>query len=220
MRLNTILLQPQIKCSIWTQMHCSCFKRSPNIGVWQYLKSKQVKADITGCVWTASPAWVWWCSRPRRPGSSAGWSCQRCPAPGARSGPPAQWFPSVFQWQRVSPAWGREGGGVTDERSHHRVPGTLTAPFYSLHSLPQDVTSLLQWFFCGFCFLFFFFIRVTTFSKTWSLMTVNHLKAFFCSHHRRHRVDGADFMSPEVKVTYLLSFSHGDGVSCRLVQGP
>lgn len=111
--------QPQIRCSISSQMHYSCFKRSPNIGVWQYLKSKQVEVDVTGCVWTASPASVWWCSRPRRRGSSAGWSCQRCPAPGARSGPPARWFPSVFQWQRVSPAWGREGGGVTDDRSHH-----------------------------------------------------------------------------------------------------
>lgn len=52
---------------------------------------------------------VWWCSHPQRRGSSAGWSCRRCPTPEALSWPPALWIPSVSQWQRVSPACG--GGG-------------------------------------------------------------------------------------------------------------
>lgn len=177
--------QPQRKCSVSSQMHYSCFKRSPNLGVWQYLKSKQVDVVITGCVWSASPGSVWWCSRPRRRGSSAGWSCQRCPAPGARSGPPARWFPSVFQWRRVSPAWGREGGGVTDDRSHHRVTETLTALlinsflYHTALFLYQNYSSVV----------FFVFTGVTTFSETRFLMIVNHLKALFSY---RHRVAGTE----------------------------
>lgn len=60
-----------------------------------------------------SPVLVWWCSHPQRPDSSARWSCQHCPTPEALSWPPALWFPSVSQWQRVSPAC-RGGGGGCD----------------------------------------------------------------------------------------------------------
>lgn len=101
---------------------------------------------------------------------------------------------------------------MTDDRSHHRVTGTLTALVY-LQRLYHRTGFLCE------NDSYTLFYKSDYILKDMVPDNSYSFSGFFLLTHHRQRVDEADF-SPEDLVTYLLSFSHGGGVSCGLARGP